>query len=368
LSTTLSASLKKPLVRLLAAAAVALSIAILAALPGIAQAQQTPAVSTEADQNADRNTDSATIAAPSRPAASEPSERLMVYPGDSFWSVSQRHLGPQASPQQIAIEVERIFELNRDRIGEDPSLLMPGEELLLPPSASKQATDTLANEPENSPAATAVEPAAQPPVAASEPSEPAAETPETATSGTGEPAEAASDTPFEIPATPEAYLPNERTLIGLGIIVLTFLLALLMLWKLPMRRDVGTEAWGIPATASYQAAPRRVPTTEVSGEQTDTSSQPQKSTSGFANKPLANGQAERYADLLVAMGVRRKLTRIPQGSLSRKTRAPKGWATGVYSSQVRRALRRTASAGPRSVPEGARGSRLRGVQQRRSSK
>ncbi len=40
----------------------------------------------------------------------------MVYPGDSFWSVSQRYLGPQASPQQIADETERaekVKELTR---------------------------------------------------------------------------------------------------------------------------------------------------------------------------------------------------------------------------------------------------------------
>ena len=296
MSTTLSVSLKKPLVRLLVAV-VALSIAILTALPGIAQAQQTPAVSTEADQNADRNTDSATTTAPSRPA-SKPPERLMVYPGDSFWSVSQRHLGPQASPQQIANEAERIFELNQDRTGGDPSLLMPGEELLLPPSVSEQATDQSANEPENSPAATAVEPAAQPPVTASEPSEPAAET--------------ASGASLDIPAEMEAYLPNERKLIGLGIIVLTLALAILILWKLPMRRDVGTEAWGIPATASYQA-PQRIPT---------------------------NGRSAGHVNLASIKSVRRKPSLVSRSPLSRKRRSSNGWATGVHNPQVRLALKR----------------------------
>jgi len=289
-------SLKKPLVRLLVAV-VALSIAILTALPGIAQAQQTPAVSTEADQNADRNTDSATTTAPSRPA-SKPPERLIVYPGDSFWSVSQRHLGPQASPQQIANEAERIFELNQDRTGGDPSLLMPGEELLLPPSVSEQATDQSANEPENSPAATAVESAAQPPVAASEPSEPAAET--------------ASGASLDIPAEMEAYLPNERKLIGLGIIVLTLALAILILWKLPMRRDVGTEAWGIPATASYQA-PQRIP---------------------------PNGRSAGHVNLASIKSVRRKPSLVSRSPLSRKRRSSNGWATGVHNPQVRLALKR----------------------------
>jgi hypothetical protein len=384
LSTTLSICLKKPLIWLLGAV-VAVSIAILTALPAIAQeTQQTPAVSTEADQNPlDGYTNPATT--PSRPAASEPPVRLMVYPGDSLWSISQRHLGPQASPQQIANEVERIFELNRDRIGENPSMLMPGEELLLAPSVSEPEADMPANEPENAPAAAAaVEPAAQqPPVAASEGSEPAAqpapseenepgaESP-AAKNETSEPVETASDAPLDIPAIAQAYLPDERELIGLGIFVLTFLLALLMLWKLPMRRDRGTEAWGTFARASYQAAPRRAPTSEVSGEQTAISSQPQKSTSGFANKTPTNGQAERYVDLPVAMGIRRKLSRTPRGSLSRKRRARKGWATGVYSSPVRCALRRAASIQTRSVPGGAsvtpppaRGRLLREAHQRR---
>jgi cytoskeletal protein RodZ len=300
LSTTLSASLKKPLVRLLVAVVVVvtLSIAVLTALPGIAQAQQTPAVSTEADQNADRNTDSATTTAPSRPAASESTERLTVYPGDSFWSISQRHLGPQASLQQIANEAERIFELNRDRTGGDPSLLMPGEELLLAPSASEQATDQPANEPENSPAATAVEPAAQPPAAVSESSEPAAET--------------ASGGSLGIPAELETYLPNERKLIGLGIIVLTLALVILILWKLPMRRDVGTEAWEIPATASYQA-PQRIP---------------------------SNGRSAGHVNLASIKSVRRNPPPVSQSPLSRKRKSRNGRATGVHNPQVRLALKR----------------------------
>ena len=331
MSTTLSASLKKPLVRLLVAV-VALSIAILAALPEMAQAQQTPAVSTEADQNADRNTDSATTTAPSRPAP-QPSERLTVYPGDSFWSVSQRHLGPQASPQQIANEAERIFELNRDRTEGDPSLLMPGEELLVAPSASEQATDQLANEPENSPAATAVEPAAQPPVAVSESSEPAAET--------------ASGASLDIPAELETYLLNERKLIGLGILGLTLALAILILWKLPMRRDVGTEAWGISAVASYQA-PRRIPTNEVSGGLMVAPSQSQKSSRGSMSKPSVNRRSAGRANLASIKPVRRKPSLASQRPLSRKSRpvgtgrvrSRNGWATGMHNSQVRLALKR----------------------------
>ena len=303
MSTTLSVSLKKPLIWLLIAV-VALSIATLTALPTIAQAQQT----------------------------SEPSERQMVYPGDSLWSISQRHLGPQASPQQIANEAERIFELNRDRM-EDPSMLMPGEELLLAPSVSEPATEQSANEPENVPAAAAVEPAAQPPVAASEASEPAAET--------------ASGATLDIPAELEAYLPNERKLLGLGVIILTLALAILILWKLPMRRDIGTEAWGISAMASYQA-PRRISTNEVSGEPTFAPYQPQKSSRGFTSKSPANGLSDGHVDLASTKPVRRKLSLVSRSPLSRKRRGRNGWATSVHNPQVRLALKRmprTSSSG-----------------------
>jgi hypothetical protein len=327
LSTTLSVSLKKLLIWLLTAV-VAVSIVILTALPAIAQeTQQTPAVSTEADQNPDGYIGPATTTAdPSQPAASEPSERLMVYPGDSLWSISQRHLGPQANPEQIANEADRIFELNRDRIGEDPSMLMPGEDLLLALSVSGPAADTPANEPENAPAAAAVEPASQqPPVAASEASEPAAGT--------------ASGASLDIPAELEAYLLNERNLTGLGIIILTLALAILILWKLPMRRDIGTEAWGISAMASYQA-PRRISTNEVSGEPTFAPYQPQKSSRGFTSKPPTNGLSDGHVDLASMKPVRRKLSLVSRSPLSRKRRGRNGWATNVHNPQVRLALKR----------------------------
>lgn len=58
---------------------------------------------------------------------------VVVKPGDSLWSISQQRLGPNATPQQIANEVEQIYSLNRERIGADPGLIMVGQELLVPP-------------------------------------------------------------------------------------------------------------------------------------------------------------------------------------------------------------------------------------------
>ena len=68
-------------------------------------------------------------------------EHVVVVPGDSLWSISEERLPPNATPQQVAIGVERIYALNRDRIGSDPDLIFPGQRLLLPPvPAGKPST------------------------------------------------------------------------------------------------------------------------------------------------------------------------------------------------------------------------------------
>jgi hypothetical protein len=56
----------------------------------------------------------------------------VVRPGDSLWSIATRLLGPSASAAEIADEVNRLWELNKDRIGTgDPDLLRVGTELWL---------------------------------------------------------------------------------------------------------------------------------------------------------------------------------------------------------------------------------------------
>jgi hypothetical protein len=55
-----------------------------------------------------------------------------VRPGDSLWSIARRLLGPDVSNGQIAREVNRLWQLNDERIGTgDPSLLHIGTELRL---------------------------------------------------------------------------------------------------------------------------------------------------------------------------------------------------------------------------------------------
>jgi outer membrane biosynthesis protein TonB len=69
-------------------------------------------------------------AAPADSSATGPSYRVRV--GDSLWSIARRSLGPGASAGQIARQVNRLWELNGERIGTgDPSLLHVGTVLRL---------------------------------------------------------------------------------------------------------------------------------------------------------------------------------------------------------------------------------------------
>ena len=78
----------------------------------------------------------ATTAAVSQPGS--PAEGPVSGPsytvraGDSLWSIARRLLGPEASAGRIAREVNRLWELNRDRIGTgNPSLIHVGTVLKL---------------------------------------------------------------------------------------------------------------------------------------------------------------------------------------------------------------------------------------------
>ena len=59
-------------------------------------------------------------------------KRIVVAPGDSLWSISAQWLGPEATTQQIANGVERIYTRNQTQIGSDPDLIFTGQKLLLP--------------------------------------------------------------------------------------------------------------------------------------------------------------------------------------------------------------------------------------------
>jgi LysM repeat protein len=208
-----------------------------------------------------------------------PSTRLVVNTGDSLWSISQERLGPNATPVQIANEVERIYAFNRDETGDNLELILPGQELLLPPvsnlatlygirlkgsirsrsgvgrcfaslasggrESGKRNTTPASNQPDS----VLEEPMASEKPAASElvvpepiidpdtPSDALMDQKALSTAPTNEesaPAVAGIADPLL-----KAYNNlGERRLLGLGILFLTFISAILMAWKLPMRREV----------------------------------------------------------------------------------------------------------------------------------
>ena len=97
----------------------ALCATILVASPAAAQAQEEGATA-QAARSAKSSADAT------------PAHIVVVRPGDSLWSISEQRLGPEATPQQIDREVERLWALNRAQIGADPNLILPGQRLSLP--------------------------------------------------------------------------------------------------------------------------------------------------------------------------------------------------------------------------------------------
>ena len=56
----------------------------------------------------------------------------VVAPGDSLWGIAAQHLGPNATPAQVAEEWPRWYASNRDVVGPDPDLLRVGAVLEAP--------------------------------------------------------------------------------------------------------------------------------------------------------------------------------------------------------------------------------------------
>ncbi len=175
-------------------------------------------------------------AAPGRPT------RLLVNPGDSLWSISQGQLPSDATPEQVMNEVEQIFALNRDQIGDDPNLIFAGQELSLP------QRDELAAE----------EPASAQPVVVELPSEP-----EAAESAAEEPTPAPPPGPEAPPTAQEPAQavgsfadPSDTTRRGLGlaIIGLSFISGLLGVRLLATERKIASPMRGaIPSERHSEA-------------------------------------------------------------------------------------------------------------------
>jgi hypothetical protein len=91
----------------------------------------------------------------------------------------------------------------------------------------------------------------------------------------------------------EAYnnLKGERRLLGVGILALTLIVALLMAWRLPMRRNVeDPQAWGIPQQQYYEnyapaEAPRQAPPETAGGSEGEPNGAASGAASGVASGP-----------------------------------------------------------------------------------
>jgi len=61
-----------------------------------------------------------------------PRQRVEVQPGDTLWRLSQQRARGAATDQDIARLVARTYRANREVIGADPDLILPGQRLQIP--------------------------------------------------------------------------------------------------------------------------------------------------------------------------------------------------------------------------------------------
>ncbi|MFK4295052.1 LysM repeat protein [Arthrobacter sp. GAS37] len=66
-------------------------------------------------------------------SASPNQGEVVVKRGDSLWSIAARQLGPLASDVDIALQWPKWYATNRNVIGDDPGLIVPGQILQPPP-------------------------------------------------------------------------------------------------------------------------------------------------------------------------------------------------------------------------------------------
>lgn len=61
-------------------------------------------------------------------------DEVVVRRGDTLWDIAARHLGPEATAAEVATEWPRWHRANRDLIGPQPDLILPGQRLRPPGS------------------------------------------------------------------------------------------------------------------------------------------------------------------------------------------------------------------------------------------
>jgi DNA-binding CsgD family transcriptional regulator len=348
--------------------------------------------------------------------AQEGTESIVVRPGDSLWSISSERLGPNATPQQIASEVERIYALNRDQIGGDPNLIFPGQQLLPPPVVGDPSTDEPSAE--ATPARETTQAVEASPIgrAAKSGTDQASRTPVGAAAGKGEKvsdpvaepvalpdAAAAAPVPavrsLDAKASPRSpvesfartvrsavsaaesavvgVFPRDdypgRKLLGLGIVLLTLIVSGLMAWKLPMRREVGDSAtaWGIPrGYPNYRAHPEAFHRYADASEASPMDVGSKQSLDGSDEEvTVAENHLGRVGIFRAVRGRRERIRRRRPPKRIGRRRAPRprrlsreGSASGAYSPKIYRALSRAAlkTRPKRSANGRAKGTRREG--------
>lgn len=63
--------------------------------------------------------------------------RWVVHRGDTLWGIAARHLGDDATPAEVARAWPHWYAANRDVIGDDPDLLLPGQVLTAPEEVAR---------------------------------------------------------------------------------------------------------------------------------------------------------------------------------------------------------------------------------------
>ena len=340
------------------------------------------------------------------PKYTQGTERVVVAPGDSLWSISREQLGPNATPQQIATTVERIYALNQNQIGGDPNLIFAGQKLSLPPIGEPSTAEASTGA---TPAREAIKQAEAPPSAraAKSSTNRASKTPVgkavsksiKASDPVAEPAflpDAAAPAPVpavrslaskDSPRSPVVSFASaarsavsavesaivgtfpddnqsRRKLLGLSIMAFSLLIAALMAWKLPMTRNIGSsEAWRIPTGypgdyAGYHTYAQGYDPPELTRKYSSTATGPSSDpapSSGDAT--VAGNDLGRVNAVGIAPGKRQRRR---NGRTPIQRRLPrKGLATGAHNPKVRSSLLRAAAKNrsQRSANDRAKGTR-----------
>jgi resuscitation-promoting factor RpfA len=80
------------------------------------------------------------LGVPRTPAPGTP-HTVVVQAGDSLWSIAAALLPASADDGPICADWHRLYRANRDRIGADPDLILPGTVLEVPRSTAPRRED-----------------------------------------------------------------------------------------------------------------------------------------------------------------------------------------------------------------------------------